>query len=321
MKNKKIYVAGHRGMVGSAIYRKFLSEGCKNIVTKELNELNLIRQDQVEKFFEIEKPELVIIAAAKVGGILANNTYRAQFIYENLMIESNLIHAAHQNGAEKLLFLGSSCIYPKLAPQPLKEEYLLSDKLEYTNEPYAIAKIAGIKLCESYYKQFGSNFISVMPTNLYGPNDNFNLETSHVLPALIRKFHEAKINQQAAIHNQQSVVVWGTGNPRREFLYVEDLAEAVYYIMQKVNAADLYENGISHINIGTGIDLTIKELAKIISEVVGYNGKIVFDAAKPDGTPRKLLDVTRLNNLGWQHKTNLKDGIEKAYKWFLVNIK
>jgi GDP-L-fucose synthase len=314
MKNKKVYIAGHRGMVGSAIYRRFIQEGSENLITRELDELDLIRQEDVEKFFEKEKPEMVIVAAAKVGGILANNTYRAQFIYENLMIESNLIHCAYKYGSEKLLFLGSSCIYPKLAPQPLKEEYLLTDTLEYTNEPYAIAKIAGIKLCENYYKQYSSNFISVMPTNLYGPNDNYNLETSHVLPALIRKFHEAKIN------NNTEVIVWGTGTPKREFLFVDDLADSVYYLMQKVNAKDLYDNGISHVNIGTGKDLTIGELAKIISGIVGFKGEIKFDTSKPDGTPRKLLDVFRLHSLGWKHKTELEEGIEKSYNWFLENV-
>lgn len=315
MKNKKIYIAGHRGMVGSAIHRKYVSEGFSNIVTRDFSELNLIRQDKVEEFFEREKPEQVIVAAAKVGGILANNTYRAQFLYENLMIEANIIHAAHVYGAEKLLFLGSSCIYPKLAPQPLKEEYLLTAPLEYTNEPYAIAKIAGIKLCESYYRQYGSNFISVMPTNLYGPYDNFNLETSHVLPALIRKFHEAKVN------GEESVEVWGTGTPKREFLYVEDLADAVYYVMQNVNAPDLYEKGISQINIGTGEDLTIAELVSTIAEVTGFKGKIKYDTTKPDGTPRKLMDISRLHELGWHHTTGLKEGITKAYKWFLENYK
>jgi GDP-L-fucose synthase len=311
MRNKKIYVAGHRGMVGSAILRKLTAESCNNIITRDLNELDLIRQEQVEKFFADEKPDFVIVAAAKVGGILANNTYRAQFIYENLMIESNIIHAAHQNNVEKLLFLGSSCIYPKLAPQPLKEEYLLTDTLEYTNEPYAIAKIAGIKLCESYYKQYGSNFLSVMPTNLYGPNDNYNLETSHVLPALLRKFHEASPDSD--------VIVWGTGSPRREFLYVDDLADAIFYLLERVNASDLYENNISHINIGTGEDLTIKELAETVASVIGFNGNIVWDTSKPDGTPRKLLDVKRLHNLGWKHKTSLREGIMKAYEWFVKN--
>ncbi|RJP70820.1 MAG: GDP-L-fucose synthase [Ignavibacteriales bacterium] len=334
MRNKKIYVAGHRGMVGSAIVRKLTAEGCKNIITRDLTELDLIRQEQVEKFFADEKPDYVIVAAAKVGGILANNTYRAQFIYENLMIESNIIHAAHQSNVEKLLFLGSSCIYPKLAPQPLKEEYLLTDTLEYTNEPYAIAKIAGIKLCESYYKQYGSNFFSVMPTNLYGPNDNYNLETSHVLPALIRKFHEASLDYARDVDTNQNsnlkiqstkvsseVIVWGTGSPRREFLYVDDLADAIYYLLERVNASDLYENNISHINIGTGEDLTIKELAETVASVIGFKGNIVWDTSKPDGTPRKLLDVTRLHNLGWKHKTSLREGIEKAYEWFVKNQK
>ena len=300
-------------MVGSAITRKFTAEGCKNIVTRELDDLDLIRQDQVEKFFEQEKPEYIIVAAAKVGGILANNTYRAQFIYENLMIESNIIHAAYQYGVEKLLFLGSSCIYPKLATQPLKEESLLTGLLEYTNEPYAIAKIAGIKLCESYYKQYGSNFLSVMPTNLYGPYDNFNLETSHVLPALIRKFHQSKID------NRQSVEVWGTGTPKREFLYVEDLADAIYFIMQNVNAPDLYDKGISHINIGSGEDLQICELVEIIKEVTGFKGEIKYDTTKPDGTPRKLMDITRLHELGWKHKTDIRTGIKQAYEWFVEN--
>lgn len=302
-------------MVGSAITRKFTSEGFASIISRNFDELNLIRQTEVEEFFKSEKPDYVIVAAAKVGGILANNTYRAQFIYENLMIEANIIHAAYQAGCEKLLFLGSSCIYPKLAPQPLKEEYLLTAPLEYTNEPYAIAKIAGIKLCESYYKQYGSNFLSVMPTNLFGPYDNFNLETSHVLPALIRKFHEAKIN------GNEIVEVWGTGSPKREFLYVEDLADAVYYIMDKVNAPDIYENDICQINIGTGEDLTIAELVNIIKDVTEFNGKIKYDISKPDGTPRKLMDISRLHKLGWHHKTNLREGIASAYKWFLENYK
>ena len=288
----KLYIAGHSGMVGSAIYRKFLTGGYTNIVKRELNELDLRKQVDVENFFKEEKPEIVIVAAAKVGGILANNTYRAEFLYENLMIESNIIHSAHLNRVKKLIFLGSSCIYPKLAPQPLKEEYLLSDYLEYTNEPYAIAKIAGIKLCESYYKQYGSNFYSVMPTNMYGPNDNYNLETSHVLPALIRKFHDAKKT------NNPTVTLWGSGTPKREFLYVEDLADALYYLIEKIDAKDLYENGLTHINIGTGEDLTIAELAVIVKKITGYEGEIIYDSSKPDGTPRKLLDVTRLHELG-----------------------
>lgn len=310
---QRVYIAGHKGMVGSAITRKYQSEGYENLITRSLDELDLICQADVERFFEQERPEQVIVAAAKVGGILANNTYRAQFIYENLMIESNIIHAAYKYGAKKLLFLGSSCIYPKLAPQPLKEEYLLSGYLEYTNEPYAIAKIAGIKLCESYYKQYGSNFISVMPTNLYGPYDNFNLETSHVLPAMIRKFHEAKQN------GSEEVVLWGTGTPKREFLYVEDLADAIYYIMQNVEAERLYGQNLTHINIGSGEDLEIKELAETVKSVTGFEGKITWDTTKPDGTPRKLMDVSRLHNLGWHHKTSLRQGIEQAYNWFLNN--
>lgn len=314
MKNKKIFIAGHRGMVGSAIKRIFEKEGFSNITGRSSSELNLVRQDQTEEFFAKEKPEYVIIAAAKVGGILANNTYRAQFLYENLMIESNIIHAAYKNNVEKLLFLGSSCIYPKLAPQPLKEEYLLTGELEYTNEPYAIAKIAGIKLCESYYKQYGCNFFSVMPTNLYGPFDNFDLNTSHVLPALIRKFHEAKIS------NSPSVTLWGTGKPLREFLYVDDLAEAVFFLLNKINAKDLYETGISHINIGSGEDLAINALADIIAKAVGFKGKIEYDSSKPDGTPRKLMDTGRLHSMGWRHKTGLEEGITKSYKWYLENI-
>lgn len=314
MKEKKIYIAGHRGMVGSAIHRKSVDAGYKNIVTRTINELNLLRQSEVENFFKEEKPEVVIIAAAKVGGIVANNTYRADFIYENLMIESNLIHAAYENKVEKLIFLGSSCIYPKLAPQPLKEEYLLTDALEFTNEPYAIAKIAGIKLCENYYRQYGCNYFSAMPTNLYGPNDNFDLVTSHVLPALIRKFHEAKIN------NSDFVELWGSGKPKREFLYVEDLAEAILFLLENINAKDLYENGISQINIGTGEDLTIVELAEVIKNIIGFSGNIKYDSTKPDGTPRKLMDVSRINKLGWKHKTSLEDGIKKSYDWFIKNF-
>lgn len=315
LKNKKIYLAGHTGMVGSAIYRELLSSGYKNIVTRDLSQLDLRNQSDVNNFFEKEKPELLIIAAAKVGGILANNTYRAEFIYDNLMIEANLIHASYLHKVEKVVFLGSSCIYPKLAPQPLKEEYLLTDTLEFTNEPYAIAKIAGIKLCENYYRQYGSNFISAMPTNLYGPNDNFNLETSHVLPALIRKFHESKYR------GNENVTIWGTGKPQREFMFVEDLANAIVFMMEKINAKDLYENEITHLNVGTGKDLTIADLANLISGIVGFKGKIEFDLSKPDGTPRKLMDVTRLNTLGWKYKTELKDGIEKTYKWFLEKHK
>ncbi len=310
LKNKKIYLAGHTGMVGSAIFRELESRGYKNIIHKDLSELDLRNQSAVQKFFSETKPKIVIIAAAKVGGILANNTYRAEFLYDNLMIEANLIHSSYLNNVEKVVFLGSSCIYPKLAPQPLKEEYLLTDTLEFTNEPYAIAKIAGIKLCESYYRQYGCNYISAMPTNLYGPNDNFNLETSHVLPALIRKFHEAKIEKK------ESVTIWGTGKPLREFMYVEDLANAIVFMMENIEAKDLYENGITHLNVGSGKDIAISDLAKLISEIIGFSGKIEYDSTKPDGTPRKLMDVTRINSLGWKYKTELKEGIIKAYNFF-----
>jgi GDP-L-fucose synthase len=313
-RNHKIYIAGHKGMVGSAIKRELESAEYENLVYRDLAELDLTRQLEVEEFFDKEKPQIVIIAAAKVGGILANNTYRAEFIYDNLMIESNLINSSYKSGVQKLIFLGSSCIYPKLAPQPLKEEYLLSDYLEFTNEPYAIAKIAGIKLCENYYRQFGCNFYSVMPTNLYGPNDNYNLETSHVLPALIRKFHDAKEE------NKSEVVLWGTGKPKREFLYVDDLAEAMRFLLENIEAKDVYEKGISHINIGTGEDLTITELADLIAEIIGFKEKVVYDNTKPDGTPRKLMDVSRINQLGWKYKTSLKDGIQKAYNWYLSNV-
>jgi GDP-L-fucose synthase len=312
--NKKIYVAGHTGMVGSAITNELKNRGYKNLILKNYPGLNLIRQNEVEEFFELEKPEVVIVAAAKVGGILANSTYRAEFIYDNLMIEANIIHNAYKAGVEKLIFLGSSCIYPKLAPQPLKEEYLLSDYLEFTNEPYAIAKIAGIKLCENYFRQYCSNFYSVMPTNMYGPNDNFDLNTSHVLPAFIRKFHEAKEK------NEKEVVIWGTGKPLREFLYVEDLADAILFLMENVNAEDLYEKGITHLNIGTGKDISIDGLATMISEIIGYKGSINHDTSKPDGTPRKLLDVSRINSLGWKYKTELREGIERTYRWYLDRI-
>ena len=312
-KEKKIYVAGHNGMVGSAITRELTKRGYKNLLLKSLVELDLRKQKDVESFLNKEKPEIVIIAAAKVGGILANNTYRADFLYDNLMIELNIIHSSYLTKVEKVIFLGSSCIYPKLAPQPLKEEYLLSGYLENTNEPYAIAKISGIKMCENYYKQYGCNFYSVMPTNLYGINDNFDLQTSHVLPALIRKFHEAKKG------DKDKVSLWGTGKPRREFLYVDDLAEAILFMMENVEAKDLYENGITHLNIGTGKDISISELASVISKIVGFNGKIEYDKTKPDGTPRKLMDVSRINKLGWKYKTELEEGIEKTYKWFLDN--
>lgn len=305
-KNSKIYVAGHRELVGSAIVRNLEERGYTNIICRTHKELDLTRQADVEKFFEEEKPEYVFLAAAKVGGIHANNTKPAEFIYENLMIESNIIHSAYKCGVKKLLFLGSSCIYPKFANQPIKEEYLLTGELEPTNEAYAIAKITGIELCKFYRRQYGCDFISAMPTNLYGINDNFDLETSHVLPALIRKFHEAKIN------NQEEVVMWGTGKPLREFMYVDDLADALVHLMLN------YSDEI-HVNMGTGKDLSIGELAQVVKEVVGYEGKIVNDLSKPDGTPRKLLDVSRLEATGWKYKTELREGIEKVYKWYLEN--
>lgn len=311
--NKKIYIAGANGMVGSAIVRELKKKNCDNLLTPSSADLNLIRQTEVENFFAQEKPEIVIVSAAKVGGILANDTFRAEFIYNNLMIEANIIQAAFENGAEKLVFLGSSCIYPKFAAQPMKEEELLSGYLEFTNEPYAIAKIAGIKLCENYYRQYGSNFYSVMPTNLYGAKDNFDLQNSHVIPALMRKFHEAKISRS------EKVVLWGTGKPRREFLYVDDLAEAVVFLTEKINATDLYENGLSHLNIGTGEDIEIIEVARLIKKIVGFEGEIENDTTKPDGTPRKLMDVSRINDLGWKHKINLEEGLRKTYDWFLEN--
>lgn len=311
---KKIYIAGHRGMVGSAIVRELEKSGYKNLIFRSSAELDLINQTEVNNFFESEKPDIVIDAAARVGGILANNTYRADFIYKNLMIEANIINAAYNSNVEKLLFLGSSCIYPKFAPQPMKEEYLLSGYLENTNEPYAIAKIAGIKLCENYFNQYDCNFYSAMPTNLYGPFDNFNLSSSHVLPALLRKFHQAKLN------GENSVTVWGSGKPMREFLFVDDLAKAIKFMMENVNAADLYNQGITHLNLGTGKDLSIAELADTIKSVVGFQGKIIYDSTKPDGTPKKLLDVSRLENLGWKYSTELKQGIEKTYSWYLKNI-
>lgn len=314
-KNEKIYIAGHRGMVGSSLVRTFNNAGYQNLLTRSKDELDLINQSAVEKFISETKPDAVIIAAAKVGGILANNKYRAEFLYDNLMIEANLIHAAHINGVRKLIFLGSSCIYPKFAEQPLKEESLLSGFLEYTNEPYAIAKIAGIKLCESYYKQYGSNFYSLMPTNLYGFFDNFNLETSHVLPALIRKFHEAKLS------NSPSVTIWGSGKPMREFMFVDDLAKAVLFMFENIEASKIYDEELTHINIGTGIDLTIAELASVIKKVTGFNGEIVYDSSKPDGTPRKIMDVSRLHNLGFKHKVELEEGIRLTYNWFLENFK
>ena len=300
-KKDKIYIAGHRGMVGSAIHRRLKKEGFENFVFRTSDELDLRNQQAVTDFFAKEKPGYVFLAAAKVGGILANNTYRAEFLYDNLMIQSNVIENAYRQGVKKLLFLGSSCIYPKLAPQPLKEEYLLTGLLEHTNEPYAIAKIAGIKMCDGYRSQYGCNFISVMPTNLYGPNDNYDLKNSHVLPALIRKFHEAKIN------DQPEVIVWGSGTPRREFLHADDMADACVFLMKNYNEPGL-------INIGVGEDLSIKELAEMISEITGYNGQIVFDSSKPDGTPRKLMDISKLSSLGWKAKIPLQNGIERTYK-------
>jgi len=302
-KSSKIYVAGHKGMVGSAIVRKLLSEGYNNLILRTYAELDLRNQAQVEQFFQSEKPEYVFLAAAKVGGILANNTYRADFIYENLMIESNVIHQSYVHKVKKLLFLGSSCIYPRLAPQPLKEEYLLSGYLEETNEPYAIAKIAGLKLCESYRRQYQCNFISAMPTNLYGPNDNYDLNNSHVIPALIRKFHEAKVN------NSPSVVVWGTGTPLREFLHVDNLAEACLFLM-------LNYDGIEFLNIGSGEEISIHELSLIIKSVVGFKGEIVFSSTKPDGTPRKLMDVDKIESLGWKFQTQLLEGLIEVYREF-----
>ena len=299
-KGSKIYIAGHRGMVGSAIKRKLEREGYNNFVLRTSNELDLKDQLAVRDFFSVEKPEYVFLAAAKVGGILANNSYRGEFLYDNLMIQNNVIHESYKNAVKKLMFLGSSCIYPKMAPQPLKEEYILTGPLEYTNEPYAIAKIAGIKLCDAYRAQYGCNFISVMPTNLYGPNDNYDLTTSHVLPALLRKFHEAKEK------GEKQVIVWGSGTPKREFLHVDDLAEACFFLMQCYNEPGL-------INIGVGEDMSIKELATLIKKVTGFTGNIVFDTSKPDGTPRKLMDVSKLHRLGWKASIDLEQGIEKVY--------
>lgn len=299
-KESKIYIAGHRGMVGSAIHRKLVSEGYTNFILKTSAEVDLRDQQLVMDFFAFEKPEYVFLAAAKVGGIMANNVLRGEFLYDNLMIQNNVIHASYKNAVEKLMFLGSSCIYPKMAPQPLKEEYLLTGELEPTNEPYAIAKIAGIKLCDAYRSQYACNYISVMPTNLYGPNDNYDLTNSHVLPALIRKFHEAKVS------GATSVTLWGTGKPRREFLHADDLASACVYLMEHYNEAGL-------INIGTGEDLEIGELALLIRKIVGYEGEIIHDLSKPDGTPRKLMDVSKLHNFGWKHQIGLEEGIRKVY--------
>lgn len=303
----KIYVAGHNGLVGKAIVRALQSQGYHNLILRSSQELDLRRQQDVEAFFATEKPDYVFLAAAKVGGIQANNIYRAEFLYDNLMIEANIIHSAFRHDVRKLLFLGSSCIYPKLCPQPMREEYLLTGFLEPTNEPYAIAKIAGLKLCENYSRQYGVNFISAMPTNLYGFNDNFDLANSHVLPALLRKFHEAKVSQSP------TVTVWGTGEPLREFLFVDDLADALIFLMQNYEETEF-------VNVGTGQEVSIKELALTIKSVVGYDGDLVFDASKPDGTPRKLLDVSKLQALGWEANVELKDGIEKTYQWYLDNL-
>lgn len=306
-KNSKIYVAGHKGLVGSAIVRNLQKKGYLNIIGRTHKELDLTNQVNVRKFFEEERPEYVFLAAAKVGGINANNTYPADFIYENLMIQNNIIKAAHDFKVKKLLFLGSSCIYPKNSPQPIKEEYLLSGYLEPTNEAYALAKISGLKMCQFYKKQYGNNFISVMPTNLYGPNDNYDLETSHVLPALIRKFHEAKVN------NSPYVEVWGSGKPLREFLHVDDMADACVFLMENYNGDEFF-------NVGTGKEVSIKELAEIIKEIVGYEGKIRFDKCKPDGTPRKLLDVSRLKKAGWSYKVELCEGVKNTYKDYLKTV-
>ena len=344
-KTSKIYVAGHKGLVGSAILKTLRQKGYSNIVTRTHRELDLTNQIEVSRFFDFEKPEYVVLAAAKVGGIMANNTYRANFIYENLMIQNNVIHHSYLNQVKKLLFLGSTCIYPKNTPQPIKEEYLLTDPLEYTNEPYAIAKIAGIKMCESYNIQYNTNFISVMPTNLYGPNDNFDLEKSHVLPALIRKIHLAKLLSESRFDEvlddlgfesiteakkhlmhigvtASSVEIWGTGKPRREFLWSEDMAEACVFILENIDFKDTYpidqkEIKNTHINIGTGSDVSIKELAEIIKVKIGFTGGLVYNSNKPDGTQRKLTDVSKINNKGWRHKIEIEEGIEKLYDWYL----
>ena len=319
-KDAKIYVAGHRGMVGSAICRALNNAGYHHIVQRSRQELDLLRQQDVEAFFKDEKPAYVFLAAARVGGILANSTHPADFIYQNLMIQNNVIHCAYTSGVKKLLFLGSSCIYPRNCPQPMKEEYLLTDTLETTNEAYAVAKIAGIKMCQTYYQQHQANFVSVMPTNLYGPNDNFDLESSHVLPALIRKFHEGKLQRQALSKTgprQVTVNIWGTGKPFREFLHVDDMADACLFVMNHVQAPDLYGQGVTHLNVGSGKDISIAALADTIKEIVGFKGAIEYDTDKPDGTPRKLLDVSRLTELGWQSKIDLQEGIAATYEWFL----
>ena len=344
-KNSKIYIAGHRGLVGSAIVKNLTAKGYTNLVYKTHKELDLLNQNDVTKFFETEKPEYVILAAAKVGGIVANNTYRADFIYENLQIQNNVIHNAYKADVKKLLFLGSTCIYPKLAPQPMPEDCLLTSPLEYTNEPYAISKIAGIKMCESYNLQYGTNFISVMPTNLYGPNDNFDLEKSHVLPALIRKIYLAKLLNEGKTEevikdlnvstlseakeylegfgvNEKTVEIWGSGNPRREFLYSEDMADACVFLLENRDFKDTYNEDAkeiinTHINIGTGVDISIKELALLIQEIVGFKGEFTFNTDKPDGTMVKLTDPSKLHGLGWKHKVELSDGIITMFEWYL----
>ena len=309
-KKSKIYVAGHTGMVGSSLVRNLKHNGYNNLILKTHNKLELIDQNSVHQFFTGIKPEIVFIAAARVGGIYANNTYRGQFLYENLMIQSNIIHAAHEVGVKKLIFLGSACIYPRKAKQPINEELLLSDYLEPTNEPYAIAKISGIKLCENYFHQYGDNFISIMPNNLYGPHDNFDLKNSHVLPALIRKFHEAKKR------NDEFVEIWGSGTPLREFLHVDDLAAACIFLTKNISAEKLYSMNISHLNAGSGDEISIKGLAQVIKDIVGYEGKLKFNRDYPDGMPRKLLDVSRMTELGWHSSINLIDGIKNTYKWY-----
>ena len=314
LSEKKVFVAGASGMVGSSVVRELTRRGFSNLLAPGSDETNLTDQSQVNSFFRETRPNVVVLAAAKVGGILANNTFRADFIYQNIMIEANVIHAAFENRVEKLVLLGSSCIYPKLAGQPMREEELLAGYLESTNEPYAIAKIAGIKLCESYYRQHGSNFFSLMPTNLYGPNDNFDLETSHVIPALIRKFHEAKIT------GVDTVEIWGSGRPRREFMHVDDLASAIVFTLDEIDADTVYGRGISHLNVGTGTDIEIIETARMIKDIVGFEGDIVTDESKPDGTMRKLLDVTRMHDFGWRHRIELRDGLEQLYKWYLENV-
>lgn len=313
-KNSKIFIAGHKGLVGSALVRILLAKGYNNLVFRTHQELDLTNQASVAEFFQKEKPEYVFIAAAKVGGIMANNTYPADFIYQNLQIQNNVIHQAYLNSVKKLLLLGSVCIYPKFAPEPVGENSLLTGILEPTNEPYAIAKIAGIKMCQSYNRQYGTNFISVMPANLYGPGDNFNLQKSHVLPALIRKFYEAKIN------NQPEVVAWGTGKPRREFLYVDDMAEGCLFLMENFNPTkEQNEKGEIFLNLGVGSDITIADLVSLVKEVVGYEGKVVWDTSKPDGTPGRLLDCTKVNNLGWKPRVELKEGIKLALEWYIKN--